>query len=81
MPPSPLGAERGVGYPALLGKGRAVVMGLRPARTNMLEWNTILPFLAGLVCGIPIGAALVIVLSATMLSSQRSQQEEAGGSQ
>ena len=56
-------------------------MGLRPARTNMLEWNTILPFLAGLVCGIPIGAALVIVLSATMLSSQRSQQEEAGGSQ
>ena len=38
--------------------------------------NAIIPFVAGLICGIPIGAALVIVLSAAMLSSQRSRQEE-----
>jgi hypothetical protein len=38
--------------------------------------NAIIPFLAGLICGIPIGAALVIVLSAAMLNSQRRRQEE-----
>ena len=38
--------------------------------------SAIIPFVAGLACGIPIGAALVIVLSATMLSSQRSREEE-----
>jgi hypothetical protein len=38
--------------------------------------NAIVPFVIGLVCGIPIGAALVIVLSAAMLASQRSRQAE-----
>ena len=38
--------------------------------------NAVIPFIAGLACGIPVGAALVIVLSATMLSSQRSREEE-----
>jgi len=48
---------------------------------DIFTLHAILPFLAGLICGIPIGAALVIVLSATMLSSQRSRQEETGGPQ
>ena len=59
-----------------------------PARTNMPDMillseitNTIIPFLVGLACGIPVGAALVIVWSAAMLSSQRSRQEEAEGSE
>jgi hypothetical protein len=38
--------------------------------------NAIIPFVIGLVCGIPLGATFVIVLSAAMLSSQRSRQEE-----
>ena len=44
--------------------------------TNKNSMNAIMIFLSGLACGIPIGAALVIVVSAAMLSSQRSREEE-----
>ena len=44
--------------------------------TNKNSMNAIAIFLAGLACGIPVGAALVIVVSAAMLSSQRSREEE-----
>jgi len=43
--------------------------------TNKNGMNAIMIFLSGLACGIPVGAALVIVVSAAMLSSKRSRQD------
>jgi len=48
-----------------------------PNMNDIFDLHTIIPFVIGLVCGIPMGVALVIMLSITMLSSQRSRQEEA----
>ena len=48
----------------------------RPDRNMESILNAVIPFIAGLACGIPVGAALVIVVSAAMLSSKRSRQEE-----